>query len=132
MDGRKDGRTRRSKRRPLIFPIRLPPPPPPPHPHRPGALINPQWLELPMSRINFHSPKDVRAFEVRLYVTVCDKDRNFWTSPLHVGRRGLGADIFLFVYTINYVQYAEYRFTCNEQQRLRSHLGDVSSICGIT
>ena len=31
-------------------------------------LINPQWLELPMSRTNFHGPKDVRAIEVRLYI----------------------------------------------------------------
>ena len=30
-------------------------------------MINPQWLELPMSRINFHGPKDVRAIEVLLY-----------------------------------------------------------------
>ena len=33
---------------------------------RPGAMINPQWLELPMSRTNFHGPKYVRAIEVRL------------------------------------------------------------------
>ena len=33
---------------------------------RTGAMINPQWLELPMSRTNFHDPKDVRAIEVRL------------------------------------------------------------------
>ena len=33
-----------------------------------GAMINPQWLELPMSRTNFHGPKDVRAIEVRLYI----------------------------------------------------------------
>ena len=32
-----------------------------------GAMINPQWLELPMSRTNFHGRKDVRAIEVRLY-----------------------------------------------------------------
>ena len=31
-------------------------------------MISAQWLELPISRINFHSPKDVRATEVRLYV----------------------------------------------------------------
>ena len=31
-------------------------------------MINPQWLELPMSRTNFHGPKAVRAIEVRLYV----------------------------------------------------------------
>ena len=31
-------------------------------------MINTQWLEqLPMSRINFHGPKDVRAIEVLLY-----------------------------------------------------------------
>ena len=30
-------------------------------------MNNPQWLELPMSRTNFHGPKDVRAIEVRLY-----------------------------------------------------------------
>ena len=35
-----------------------------------GAMINPQWLELPMSRTNFHGPKDVRAIEVRLYLFV--------------------------------------------------------------
>ena len=29
-------------------------------------MINPQWLELLMSRTNFHGPKDVRAIEVRL------------------------------------------------------------------
>ena len=32
-----------------------------------GAMINPQWLELPMSRTIFYGPKDVRAIEVRLY-----------------------------------------------------------------
>ena len=30
-------------------------------------MINPQWLEAPLSRINFRSPKGVRAIEVRLY-----------------------------------------------------------------
>ena len=30
----------------------------------PGSIINPQWLELPLSRTNFHSPKGVRAIEV--------------------------------------------------------------------
>ena len=34
----------------------------------PGAVINPQWLELPISRTNLHGPKDVRAIEVRLYL----------------------------------------------------------------
>ena len=29
--------------------------------------VNPQWFELPMSRINFHGPKDVRVIEVLLY-----------------------------------------------------------------
>ena len=30
----------------------------------PGAMVNPQWLELSMSRTNFHGPKDVQAIEV--------------------------------------------------------------------
>ena len=34
----------------------------------PGAIINTQWLKLPMSRITFHGPKDVRAIEVQLYM----------------------------------------------------------------
>ena len=38
-------------------------------------MINPQWLELPMSCINFHIPKDVRAIEILLYIDVycCSK-----------------------------------------------------------
>ena len=31
-------------------------------------MINPQWVELPMSRTNFHGPKDFRAIEVRQYM----------------------------------------------------------------
>ena len=34
----------------------------------PGAIINPQWLELPLSWTNFHGPKGDRAIEVRLYL----------------------------------------------------------------
>ena len=34
----------------------------------PGAMIKPRWFELPMSRTNFHGPKDVRAIEVRLFI----------------------------------------------------------------
>ena len=30
-------------------------------------MINPQWLELSLSRRNSHGPKDVRAIEVRLF-----------------------------------------------------------------
>ena len=32
-------------------------------------MINPQWLEQPMFRTNFNSPKDIRAIEVRLYIS---------------------------------------------------------------
>ena len=31
---------------------------------RPGAIINRHWLELSLSRTNFHGPKGVRAIEV--------------------------------------------------------------------
>ena len=37
---------------------------------RPGAMINLDWLELPMARTIFHGPKGVRAIEVRLYMDV--------------------------------------------------------------
>ena len=36
----------------------------------PGVMINPQCFELPISRRNFHGPKAVRAFEVRLYIYI--------------------------------------------------------------
>ena len=39
----------------------------------PGAMFNPQWLELPMSRMNFHGPKDFRAIEVLL-----------WNESIHI------------------------------------------------
>ena len=32
-----------------------------------GAIINPHWLELPLTRTNFPCPKGVRATEVLLY-----------------------------------------------------------------
>ena len=31
-------------------------------------MINPQWLELPMSRTNLHGRKEIRDIEVRLYI----------------------------------------------------------------
>ena len=37
---------------------------------RPGAMINLQWLELPMARKIFHGPKGVRAIAVRLYIEI--------------------------------------------------------------
>ena len=37
---------------------------------RPGVINNPHWLELPLSRTNFHGPKDVRAIEVPLYLDI--------------------------------------------------------------
>ena len=35
----------------------------------PGVILNLQWLELPISRTNFHGPKDVRVIAVILYIT---------------------------------------------------------------
>ena len=43
-------------------------------------MINPQWLELPMSRTNFRGPKDVRAIEVRLYIG--DRKRSLYNRHL--------------------------------------------------
>ena len=33
-------------------------------------MVYPHWLELPLSRTNFHGPIGVRAIEVRLYLFV--------------------------------------------------------------
>ena len=40
-------------------------------------MINPRWLELPLSRTNFHGPKGVRAIEVRLY---CIENHIFFSN----------------------------------------------------
>ena len=43
----------------------------------PVTMINPQWLELPMSRTIFYGPEDVRAIEVRLYLdTLFTRSKN--------------------------------------------------------
>ena len=47
-----------------------------PFPSGPCATINTQWLELPMSRTNFHGTKDVCAFEVRLYTRSNKQNKN--------------------------------------------------------
>ena len=39
----------------------------------PGTMINPQWLELPMSRTIFYGPKDVWAIEVQLYMKLLSR-----------------------------------------------------------
>ena len=33
-------------------------------------MINPQWLEMPVSRTIFHGPEDVRAMEIRLFINI--------------------------------------------------------------
>ena len=54
----------------------------------PGTLINPQWLQLPMSWTIFYRPKCVRAIEVRLqilkfeqvHLTIIAVSRMFWRN----------------------------------------------------
>ena len=42
---------------------------------------NHHWLELPLSRTNFHGPKGVQAIEVRLYIDcVYDNLNDVWKS----------------------------------------------------
>ena len=40
-------------------------------------MSNPELFELNMSRTNFHSPKDVRAIEVRLYILLYKINRGY-------------------------------------------------------
>ena len=49
----------------------------------PGSIINPQWLERPLSRTNFHSPKGVRAIEILLYDLHHDDVRGDGLRPPH-------------------------------------------------
>ena len=41
-------------------------------------MINPQWLELPLTQTSFHGPKDDRAIESRLYI---ENRPNIWAPP---------------------------------------------------
>ena len=34
---------------------------------RPGVMINPHWLELPVSRTDFQDPKDVWAIQKKVF-----------------------------------------------------------------
>ena len=49
-------------------------------------MINPQWLELPMSRITFYGPKGVRVIEVRLYINQ-HKDDLYFTKKSYLLER---------------------------------------------
>ena len=57
----------------------------------PGAIIKPQWLELPMFQINFHGPKDGRAIEGLLYLQL-------WRHALDISI-GSKTDFFLIYFT---------------------------------
>ena len=57
-------------------------------------MINPQWLELPMSRTNVHGPKDVRAIEVRLVITCWEKAANYACHLLFYFFLGGGGLVF--------------------------------------
>ena len=46
-----------------------------------GAMINPQWLKLPMSWINFHGPKDVGAIEVLLCIFLWSNKKKYFPGP---------------------------------------------------
>ena len=43
-------------------------------------MINPQWLKLPMFRINFHGSKYIRAIEVLLYFEWIEKNNIYADS----------------------------------------------------
>ena len=58
-------------------------------------MINPQWLELPMSRMNFHGPKDIRAIEVRLYVS---QFIGGFIVCIALNKKGYQVNTFLFLY----------------------------------
>ena len=50
-------------------------------------MINPHWLELLISRTNFHSPKDIWAIEVRLHFCIMFCLGFSWSFVLPLGIR---------------------------------------------
>ena len=78
-------------------------------------MINPQWLELPMSRTNFHGPKDVRAFEVRRYIEESDYGL-FWCHLMIIWYR-MSQCIYRSLNNITYQQltlfFSEYTLRIN-------------------
>ena len=93
----------------------------------PGTIINPHWLELPLSRTNFHGPKGVRANEDRLYLAILAWHATFISikalSKPHNDAIIQNTDNFFaatscFHYTIHW--------TCNDKQT-KSHLNEVQS-----
>ena len=77
----------------------------------PGAMTDPQLLELPMSRTNFHGPKDVRAIEVRLYIGDSSETMFHFTSNLKF-EKVVNWNMLqlpcsnIHIYTRNYKMYA--------------------------
>ena len=64
----------------------------------PGVMINPHWLELPISRTNLHGPKDVRAIGVRLYILKGKQNRSQIELILSLKEKNmlfLGANSFI-------------------------------------
>ena len=79
-------------------------------------MINFQWLELPMSRTIFYGPKDVRAIEIRLYISNVHSSRDS-DSDLFVylrnGITGLPACVcvYLFIFIYLFIYYLFYFFS---------------------
>ena len=46
--------------------------------------MNPQWLELPITRINLYGPKDVRAIGILLYM--CLWSKNIYLTHYHISK----------------------------------------------
>ena len=85
-------------------------------PSRPCTMINPHWLELPMSRTIFYGPKDVRAIEIRLYAAAlshslflsllyCKCSASFVSSDL----RYLGMVVSLIPDLAEYLHFLDFK-----------------------
>ena len=76
----------------------------------PDTIINPRWLELPLSRTNFRSPKGVRAIEVRQHACLqCDQDLRCVQTCKH------------YVWTVrNYEQKGRILLDCPDLQASKS------------
>ena len=56
-----------------------------------SPMINPNWVELPMSRMNVHGLRDVRSIEVLLYIYI---------SYCACAKRHPGFALHLYIYSV--------------------------------
>ena len=72
-------------------------------------MIKPQWLELTISRTNFHGSKDVRAIEVQQYCLNSDSVQNYKYSRLSLSRIPRDSLKYFEISVVRHIRFAGLR-----------------------